>query len=166
MGFGGVWRAWIRNCLTFTKSFVLVNGSSYSYFGSEKGLRQGDPLSPFLFTIIGEVLSCMLSKAQEFDQISGFSVKEGRTNIYHLQFADDNIILLDAKREQVDALCYPLLFFDRTSGLKKNFSTSSLFWVGVEEGIEYYVNMLGCKNVGKRCLKFVRKELLLGMGKH
>ncbi|XP_026416923.1 uncharacterized protein LOC113312388 [Papaver somniferum] len=101
MGFGGTWRSWIRNCLTYSKFSVLVNGSSYGYFSSEKGLRQGDPLSPFLFTIF----------------------------------------------EQVDALRYLLLCFELTSGLKINFSKSSLFGVGFEEGIENFANMLGYKFV-------------------
>ncbi|XP_026444566.1 uncharacterized protein LOC113344892 [Papaver somniferum] len=57
MGFGGVWREWIINCLTFSKFSVLINGSSYGYFGSEKGLRQGDPLSPFHFTSLDDALN-------------------------------------------------------------------------------------------------------------
>ncbi|XP_026378371.1 uncharacterized protein LOC113272788 [Papaver somniferum] len=55
MGFGGVWRAGIRNFLSYSKFSVLVNGTTHGFFGSEKGIRQGDPFSPFLFTIVGEV---------------------------------------------------------------------------------------------------------------
>lgn len=111
MGFGQIWRMWIKGCIEKIPFSILVNGSSCGKFLSEKGLRQGDPLSPFLFLLVSEVLNIMFSKASCAGKVGGFSVKNGGTTISHLQFADDTLVFLDADLEQVRFLKYILLSF-------------------------------------------------------
>ena len=62
MGFGVKWSGWIKAYVTFVRFSVLVNGSLEGFFGSSRGLRQGDPLYPVLFLLIMEVLSKILRK--------------------------------------------------------------------------------------------------------
>ena len=65
MGFRGRWRKWVKACVTTVHFLVLVNGSPTGFFGSSRGLRQGDLLSPFLFLLIMEVLSRIPKKTQD-----------------------------------------------------------------------------------------------------
>ena len=61
MGFGAKWRSWIQSCLSSSKASVLINGSPTEEFNITKGVRQGHPLSPFLFIIAMEGLNVVLS---------------------------------------------------------------------------------------------------------
>lgn len=62
-GFGTKWINWMKECVSTAKISILVNGSPTSKFSPQKGLRQGDPLSPFLFNIVAEGLNILLNRA-------------------------------------------------------------------------------------------------------
>ncbi|XP_030939717.1 serine/threonine-protein phosphatase PP2A-2 catalytic subunit-like [Quercus lobata] len=74
MGFGLKWRGWIKACVTSVRFSILVNGFHEGFFGSSRGLRQGDRLSPLLFLLIMEVLSRLLRKTKDSNLIRGFHV--------------------------------------------------------------------------------------------
>ena len=81
---------------------ALVNGSPADFFGSSRGLRQGDLLSPLLFLLIMEVLSRIMKKTEEGGFIQGFhvgSVNSTGIRVSHLLFANDTILFCDASRE-------------------------------------------------------------------
>ena len=62
MGFRGRWYSWIKWCLSTVSFSVLVNDSPTGFFQGSRGLRQGDPLSPYLFVIVMEAFSCLMKK--------------------------------------------------------------------------------------------------------
>ena len=65
MGFGAKWISWIQWCIGTVSFSILINGTPSGFFQSSRGLRQGDPLSPYLFVIVMEALSCLLKRAKE-----------------------------------------------------------------------------------------------------
>jgi hypothetical protein len=80
----------------------LVNGSPAGFFGSSRGLRQGDPLSPLLFLLMMEILSKMLKQAEGCGFIRGFKVNGTRSEevcVSHLLYADDTMLTCDANPE-------------------------------------------------------------------
>ena len=97
MGIGDRWRRWLKTYVSTICFSILVNGSPISFFGSSRGLRQGDPLSPLLFLLIMEVLSHILKKTEEGGFIQDFHVgpiNSTGIRVSHLLFADNTILFL------------------------------------------------------------------------
>lgn len=130
-GFPSKWCLWIKECLRTAAVSVLVNGSSTGEFKMEKGLRQGDPLSPFLFILVVEGLNVIFNRAKERGIIKGISVAANGPNLTHLQFADDTIVFCNASLDELMNVKKLLSFFEAVSGLKINFQKSvwSVGWV-------------------------------------
>ena len=128
MGFGEKWRGWIHHCVSSPKISVLVNGSPTREFGVGRGLRQGDPLSSFLFNIVVEALSKMLLKARDLNLFKDKVF--GGNQITHLQFADDTLLFLDAKEESMVNVRRVWRCFKIRSSLKINFHKSGMVKIG------------------------------------
>ena len=148
MGFGSKWIGWMWSCISTIKYSMLVNGVPAGFFSSSKGLRQGDPLSPYLFIMGMEVLSALISRAVEGGFIYGCRIWKGRgqvVNISHLLFADDTIVFCEAKKESLLYLSWILLWFEAASGLKINLEKSMVIPVGEVEGALDMAAEIGCK---------------------
>ncbi|RVX05136.1 LINE-1 retrotransposable element ORF2 protein [Vitis vinifera] len=148
-GFGIRWRKWMRGCLSSVSFAVLVNGNAKGWVKASRGLRQGDPLSPFLFTIVADVLSRMLLKAEERNVLEGFKVGRNRTRVSHLQFADDTIFFSSSREEDMMTLKNVLLVFGHISGLKVNLDKSNIYGINLEQNhLSRLAEMLDCKASG------------------
>lgn len=97
-GFRLKWLSWIKACVCNSSMSVLVNSCSSKDFVVEKGLRQGDPLSLFLFTLVAEGLAWMMSKVSVEGLFEGFKVDKN-VKFDLLQFPDDTIIIGGRKLE-------------------------------------------------------------------
>ncbi|KAF3624709.1 Syntaxin-51 [Capsicum annuum] len=145
MGFGERWIKWIKFSITTVKYSVLVNGSLVGFFSPQKGLRQGDLLSLFLFILAMEGLSNMLDKAEQLQWLDGFNVGTRNTvNVSHLLYADDTLVFCGADRSQVLYLNLTLLIFESLSGLYINMLKSVIFLVNEVSDLEELVGILGC----------------------
>ena len=138
-----------------------MNGSPVGFFGSSRGLRQGDPLSPLLFLLIMEVLSRMMKKTEDCGLLRGFRV--GPTNsigvcISHLLFADDTILFCDASRDQLLSIRLALTYFQAFSGLEVNVGKSKIVPVGEVGNIDALATILHCR-VGSLPLKYLGMPL-------
>lgn len=127
MNFHPRWVLWIKSCLESATLSVLVNGSPTSEFKMEKGLRQGDPIAPFLFLIVVEGLNRLFMNSIHLGLFNGYKVGDGNTcEISLLQFADDTIFLGEASVQNVLVIKAILRCFELVSGLKVNFLKSKL----------------------------------------
>lgn len=82
MGFGRKWCKWINTCFSSASISILVNGYPTKEFKMERGLRQGDPLSPFLFLLVAEALLVAIVQACRLGIYRGLSLSTGGSNIY------------------------------------------------------------------------------------
>ncbi|GLT87684.1 hypothetical protein SLE2022_057510 [Rubroshorea leprosula] len=132
-GFGAKWRGWIMECLSTVRVSVMVNGSPTEEFIVEKRLRQGDPLSPFLFLMVVEGLNGLVKKAENEGLLHGVEVGKKGLVVSLLQFADDTVFLGMADSENIMMVKTILRWFELMSGLRINFSKSSLYGFNVAE---------------------------------
>ncbi|XP_071738945.1 uncharacterized protein [Rutidosis leptorrhynchoides] len=122
MGFGCKWRKWILACLKSASISILVKGSPTNEFTIERGVRQGDPLSPFLFIIAVEGLNYLTKRAIASGLYKGVEIGANKVNISHLQYADDTIFLGDWSRQN---FCNLMNVIKRLESIRRNF-----FWGG------------------------------------
>jgi hypothetical protein len=106
-------------CITSASFAVLVNGQATNFFKSGRGLRQGCPLSPYLFILIMESLSLLLSKSSSDHLISGIKITN-LIKIVHLMFVDDVLLMSKADPEEWSVILEVLRLFSSVSGLSIN----------------------------------------------
>ncbi|GAU19449.1 hypothetical protein TSUD_76930 [Trifolium subterraneum] len=93
MSFPVLWRKWIKECVSTATASVLVNGSPTNEFPLERGLRQGDSLSPFLFLLAAEGLNVSMQAMVANQLFSGYNIGvQNPLSVSHLQFADDTLL--------------------------------------------------------------------------
>lgn len=153
-GFGERWISWVQSILSSTRMSVLINGSPTEEFSADRGLRQGDPISPLLFNIVGEILHLLLCKAESLGTIQGIKMGDG-PSLTHLQFADDTIIFLDNSWASCKGIKLILKLFEIMSGLKINYGKSQLFATNQDlESANSWAALIGCL-VGKWPLSYL-----------
>nr|GEV22981.1 RNA-directed DNA polymerase, eukaryota [Tanacetum cinerariifolium] len=120
---------WILGCLHSASASILINGSPTCEFNILRGLRQGDPLSPFLFIIAMEGLHVAMEDAMAAGLYNGCKINT--VNLSHLFFIDDALFIGEWSRSNIVSLTSILDCFHLISGLKINYHKSNLFGVGV-----------------------------------
>ena len=148
MGFGVRWCRWIRTCISTVQFSVLFNESSADFFGSSRGLRQGDPLSPMLFLVMIEVFNKMMKRAEGAGLLRGFRAAGrpgGGVGVSHLLFADDTILFCNANEEQILHIRMLLLCFQAVTGLKVNALKSEMVPIGEVPNVFVLAEILGCR---------------------
>ncbi|XP_057252132.1 secreted RxLR effector protein 78-like [Beta vulgaris subsp. vulgaris] len=103
LGFCDRWIEWLRQCISTVSFSVLVNGIPGETFVPQRGIRQGDPLSPYIFILCAEMLARQLQNASLAGTRSlGVTLGHSRVKIPFLTFADDTMIFAKASEES----CY------------------------------------------------------------
>ncbi|GAU32903.1 hypothetical protein TSUD_152630 [Trifolium subterraneum] len=161
MNFPSQWRVWMKACVMTASASVLVNGSPTAEFCFERGLRQGDPLSPFLFLLAAEGLNVLMTALVRNGSFTPYEVgSHNSVRVSHLQFADDTLLVGVKSWANVRALKAVLLLFENISGLKVNFHKSMLFGVNVNNSwLHEAASVMRCKH---GCLPFLYLGLPIG----
>ena len=128
LGFCDKWRRWIMVCVTSVRYSVRFNGELLDPFAPTRGLRQGDPLSPYLFLLIADGLSNILERYKTDGLIQPIRICRATPGISHLLFTDDSLLFFKAEVEQARRIKDDLNLYENSTGQLINPSKCSLLF--------------------------------------
>lgn len=136
-GFSRQWINLIFKCISTTKIYVLINGYPEGFFETSRGIRQGDPLSLFLYIIMVEAFGRAIKKSYSNNEIKGVTVTKNVPNITHHQYADDNAIFLGESSLKEAAKVKSIIeMYMKASGQKVNEAKSEFFFINTNSKLE------------------------------
>ena len=118
----------IMSCMSSVTYVVLLNGQPVGNIKPSRGLRQGDPLSPYLFLLCALGLQSMLYKAEVNGKINGVAIYRNGPRISHLFFEDDSVVFCRAREEECQKIIDLLSIYERGSGQKINRDKTNIFF--------------------------------------
>lgn len=127
MGFHYTFINCIMQCITNPTYKININGDIAGEVKPTRGLRQGDPLSPYIFHIT-EGISRLLNQAELCGDIQGLSLSRGGPTIIIYFFADDSFIFCNANIHNAQKNSEMLKIYEKCSGGKVNFIKSAIFF--------------------------------------
>jgi len=139
----------ILRCISTVSYQILINGQPSTSFKPARGLRQGDPLSPYLFILCADVHSGLLHKAASNREIHDIKVARSAPQLSHLFFADDNLLFSRATPHEAYKILNILAVYQQASGQMVNLDKSEASFsqnVQTEEK-NMICNMMGAKAV-------------------
>jgi hypothetical protein len=128
LGLSDRWRSLVMRCMSSVSFTVRVNGNFSPVFSPTRGIRQGDPMSPYLFLLCAEGLSSLLKARGPVFLARGIRVGVHAPWISHLLFADDIMIFIQANQRSADRLAEILEIYHRGSGQFINRQKSAIFF--------------------------------------
>lgn len=155
LGFHDTWVVWIMECIRTVSYSYLVNGAAQGKVIPSRGIRQGDPLSPYLFILCTKVLSSLCAKSMRDGSLSDIKVARGCPPINHLLFADDTMFFTKTNVASCEALKRVQLLYENASGQCINLDKSAITFSAKTPG-----------EVKTRVRKFFNIQNEGGMGKY
>lgn len=113
-------------CVSSVSYSVLLNGQSHGFIKPERGIRRGDPLSPFFFILCAKALVNALIKSEEEERLNGIKLARNGPGVHHLLFADDILLMCRASEAERSELLRVLDLYDFVSGQRINYLKSSI----------------------------------------
>ncbi|GJV37749.1 RNA-directed DNA polymerase, eukaryota, reverse transcriptase zinc-binding domain protein [Tanacetum coccineum] len=132
-GFPNNFIRWVMTCVRSSIFLVSLNGERFGYFKGGRGLRQGDPMSPYLFIIVMEMLNLILERKMNQTKRFTYHHRCEELKITNLCFVDDLLILSNRDVNYVSVIREALEEFSDVSGLYPNLSKSVMFCSNVNE---------------------------------
>lgn len=128
MGFAEKWVEVIMECCSTVKYSFKINGMMTEEICPGRGLRQGDPISPYLFLLCAEAFSSLLNSAEISGELEGVKICPNAPSFNHLLFADDLLILMKVNPGSSQHLQHVLQLYEVCSGQTINADKSSIMF--------------------------------------
>jgi len=166
MGFDSKWAQWIMMCVETVDYSVIVNNELVGPIIPGRGLRQGDPLSPYLFILCAEGLSALIRKAERSGDLHGVSICTNAPTISHLLFADDCFLFFRADDNEAQVMKNILHTYELASGQTISLPKSEVFFSIVVPSTlkDTITNILGVRAV-MGTSKYLRLPSMVGRSK-
>ena len=162
-GFHPIMIQWIMACVSSPWFMINFNGEDHGYFEGKRGLRQGDPLSPYLFTLVMEVFNLILVKKIEESQCFKFHCKCDSQRITHLCFADDLLVFSFGNGNSARVIKAALDDFYSVSGLKASMEKSQIFFSCVKPNMRRIILGILPFDIGKIPFKYLGIPMCVNM---
>ncbi|CAL1390387.1 unnamed protein product [Linum trigynum] len=127
-GFNSTWCSWVKECVRTVRFSIMLNGGPTEFFTPSRGIRQGDPLSPFLFILLSNALSFLIDRGISQGNIKGLKLKTGCPLLSHCLFADDTVIFGRASLEEAGAIMNIINGYGYITGQEVSMEKSSVFF--------------------------------------
>lgn len=145
-GFGPKWMYKLESLLHRGSVGVRINDTNSDFFIADKGVRQGDPVSPLLFNLVADVFTRMLKKAANNNLIAGVFPPSNPAGVISMQYADDTLLFLDDNINHARNLKWLLSCFEHLSGMRINFHKCDLVPINIDRDVATgFAQTLGCK---------------------
>ncbi|KAL0796652.1 hypothetical protein Bca101_068029 [Brassica carinata] len=116
LGFNEKWCRWVMKCISSASYSILLNGNPVGKIIPNRGIRQGDPISPYLYLLCTEGLSSIIQNSIQLGKIHGFKASRTGPAISHLFFADDSLLFCKAEEGECRELMRILQTYEDASG--------------------------------------------------
>ncbi|GJX63923.1 hypothetical protein Tco_0296823 [Tanacetum coccineum] len=130
-GFHSTMIKWIMACVTSASFSICINGNVHGYFRGKRGLRQGDPLSPYLFTLVMEILTLILQRRVRTSESFKYHKHCEELRIINVCFADDLFIFAHGDVDSAGVIMASLDEFRKVSGLVPSIPKSMAYFCNV-----------------------------------
>ena len=167
MGFPNTWIEKVMSCVSTPSFSILVNGKAYGMIHPSRGIRQGDPLSPYLFLLCAEGFSALLDQAESEGRIKRVSICRGAPKVTNLMFADDSLLFCQATQTEGETIAQILQTYERASGQSINLDKSSVYFSSntSDSQKQQIMRILGVKEVN-RIETYLGLPTLVGRAKY
>ncbi|XP_024178589.1 uncharacterized protein LOC112184556 [Rosa chinensis] len=130
MGFPEQWVQLIMSCLSTVRYDFIINGTPRGFVTPQRGLRQGDPLSSYLFLLCAKGLSALITHSVSSGHWQGLRICDGAPSVSHLLFADDSMLYSSATSQDCTLIRNLLNVYERASGQQVNLQKSNVVFSG------------------------------------
>ncbi|GJU26824.1 RNA-directed DNA polymerase, eukaryota, reverse transcriptase zinc-binding domain protein [Tanacetum coccineum] len=151
---------WIMVCVSSSAFSICLNEEVHGYFKGGRGLRQGDPISPYLFTLVMEVFNIILCKNIEDSEKFNYHFGCKELKLTHMCFADDLLVLCKGNKSSVEVIKRSMEEFSSVLGLNPNIRKSTIFFGNVKGTEKQEILDLLPFKCGRLPVRYLRVPLL------